>query len=88
NFHRNHHSVNGGKNLYKALSSESEKHVKTPSLHHSQEGGESHFRVHIRAAAFGDMSRIARHRAIHAALGTDLVSAIHALTLDVAGSDT
>ena len=49
-----------------------------------REGGESHFRVVIRAEAFGEMSRIARHRAIHAALGADLVGRIHALTLDVA----
>lgn len=44
---------------------------------------ESHFRVVIRAAVFGDMSRIARHRAIHAALGRDLVGRIHALALEV-----
>lgn len=48
-------------------------------------GGESHFSVRIRAAAFSDMSRIARHRAVHAALGPDLVDRIHALALDVAG---
>ncbi len=50
-----------------------------------QEGGESHFRVVIRAPVFGDMSRVARHRAIHTALGADLVGQIHALALDVAG---
>jgi BolA family transcriptional regulator, general stress-responsive regulator len=48
-----------------------------------REGGETHFRVTIRAAAFGPMSRIARHRAIHAALGPSLVARIHALELDV-----
>ena len=48
-----------------------------------QDGGESHFHVVIRAEAFGPMSRIARHRAIHKALGADLVGAIHALSLDV-----
>ncbi|MBF9031995.1 BolA/IbaG family iron-sulfur metabolism protein [Rhodobacterales bacterium HKCCE3408] len=48
-----------------------------------QEGGESHFRVTIRAEAFTPMSRIERHRAIHAALGPDLVSEIHALALNV-----
>lgn len=48
-----------------------------------REGGESHFRVAIRAAAFGEMNRIARHRAIHAALGPDLVGRIHALALEV-----
>jgi len=48
-------------------------------------GGQSHFNVVIRADAFADMSRIARHRAIHAALGRDLVGRIHALALDVDG---
>ncbi|SEN86896.1 BolA family protein [Palleronia pelagia] len=49
------------------------------------DGGQSHFNVVIRADAFADMSRIARHRAIHAALGRDLVGRIHALALDVDG---
>jgi BolA protein len=48
-----------------------------------QEGGESHFRVRIRADAFAGQSRIARHRAVHAALGPELVAAIHALALDI-----
>ncbi|MCB2095948.1 MAG: BolA family transcriptional regulator [Rhodobacteraceae bacterium] len=50
-----------------------------------REGGESHFKVLIRAAAFKEMSRMERHRAVHAALGDDLVGRIHALALDVAG---
>jgi BolA family transcriptional regulator, general stress-responsive regulator len=50
-----------------------------------REGGETHFRVAIKAAAFGPMNRIARHRAIHAALGPDIVSRIHALSLEVSG---
>lgn len=49
-----------------------------------QEGGESHFNVKIRAQAFEPMSRIARHRAVHNALGKDLVGRIHALALDIA----
>ena len=48
-----------------------------------QEGGESHFKVRLRSAAFAGQSRIARHRAVHDALGADLVSAIHALSLDL-----
>ena len=48
-----------------------------------QEGGESHFNVMIRTEAFTGQSRIARHRAVHAALGADLVSRIHALSLDL-----
>jgi BolA protein len=47
------------------------------------EGGESHFNVAIRADAFAGMNRVARHRAIHAALGPDLIARIHALALDV-----
>lgn len=48
-----------------------------------REGGESHFRVTIRAPAFAAMGRLERHRAIHAALGPELVARIHALALDV-----
>jgi BolA protein len=47
--------------------------------------GETHFRVAIRAPVFAPMTRIARHRAIHGALGGDLVGRIHALALDVDG---
>ena len=50
-----------------------------------REGGETHFNVTIRAAVFGPMSRVARHRAVHAALGPDLTGRIHALALDVSG---
>ncbi len=48
-----------------------------------QEGGESHFHVVIRSDAFKGQSRIARHRAVHGALGPELVGAIHALSLDL-----
>lgn len=50
-----------------------------------RDGGESHFNVRIRADAFRDQSRIQRHRAVHAALGPDLVGRIHALSLDIDG---
>jgi len=46
-------------------------------------GGESHFNVRIRAAVFVDQNRLARHRAVHAALGEDLLCRIHALSLDI-----
>ncbi len=49
-----------------------------------REGGESHFHVAIRAPAFAGMSRLARHRAVHLALG-DLMGRIHALGLTVSG---
>ncbi len=48
-----------------------------------QEGGQSHFNVTIAADGFAGMSRIARHRAVHAALGPALVAEIHALALNV-----
>jgi len=48
-----------------------------------QEGGESHFNVKIRSAKFKGLSRIARHRAVHDALGVELIGRIHALALDL-----
>jgi BolA protein len=44
--------------------------------------GESHFRVVIRADGLAAMGRVARHRAVHAALG-DLNSRVHAIALDI-----
>lgn len=49
-----------------------------------QDGGESHFNVKIRAQTFETMTRIQRHRAVHTALGKELVGRIHALALDIA----
>ncbi len=60
---------------------ESEKH----RGHGGYSDGESHFRVVIRADAFGPMSRVGRHRAVHAALGPELVARIHALALEISG---
>ncbi|MFV2052555.1 BolA family protein [Aliiroseovarius sp. YM-037] len=48
-----------------------------------REGGESHFDVVIRASAFKGKSRIAQHRAVHAAIGKDLIGKIHALSIDI-----
>ena len=48
-----------------------------------REGGETHFNVKIRAPGFATMSRLQRHRAVHTALGADLVTRIHALALDI-----
>ena len=45
--------------------------------------GESHFAVRLRAAELEGLSRVARHRAVHAALGTALMGQIHALALDL-----
>ncbi|MEM9436590.1 MAG: BolA family protein [Pseudomonadota bacterium] len=48
-----------------------------------QEGGESHFRLAISAAALAGKPRVAQHRAIYAALGKDIMEHIHALAIDV-----
>lgn len=45
--------------------------------------GESHWRVVIKAPQLDDMSRIGRHRAIHSALGKDIIGRIHALAIDI-----
>lgn len=47
------------------------------------DGGQSHFNVMLRSSAFDGQSRIARHRAVHSALGAELVGRIHALALDL-----
>ena len=48
-----------------------------------REEGESHFRVTITSPAFATMNRIERHRAVHTALGPDLIGRIHALALEI-----
>jgi BolA protein len=48
--------------------------------------GESHFRVAIAAPAFAGMGRVAQHRAVHAALGPELIGRIHALALEVSAA--
>ncbi|APX13793.1 BolA family protein [Tateyamaria omphalii] len=45
--------------------------------------GQSHFNVMLRSPEFAGKNRIARHRAVHAALGPDLIGRIHALALDL-----
>jgi BolA protein len=63
-----------------AVTDESEQH-----RGHSgwREGGQTHFHVLVVSDAFAPMSRIARHRAVHEALGPELVARIHALALTV-----
>lgn len=51
--------------------------------HSGYSDGETHYRVRMTADAFVAMSRIARHRAVHAALGAELVADIHALALEL-----
>lgn len=45
--------------------------------------GQSHWRVVIEAPAFDGMSRLARHRAVHSALGPEIIGQLHALALDI-----
>ncbi len=48
-----------------------------------REGGETHFRVAMTVPQFAELSRLERHRAVHEALGRDLMARIHALQLDI-----
>ena len=73
-----------------ALGSLSPQHldvINESALHAGHSGddgsGESHWRIVIKADTLDDMSRIARHRAIHAALGKDIIGRIHALAIDI-----
>ncbi|WP_299612946.1 BolA/IbaG family iron-sulfur metabolism protein [uncultured Tateyamaria sp.] len=45
--------------------------------------GQSHFNVMLRSSDFEGKNRVARHRAVHAALGAELIGRIHALALDL-----
>lgn len=44
--------------------------------------GESHFAVKLRASELAALGRLARHRAVQAALG-DINTRVHALALDI-----
>ena len=46
-----------------------------------KEGTQTHFRVMIRAKIFEKMSRVSRERAVHKALGSELMQNIHALSI-------
>ena len=46
-----------------------------------REGRQTHFRIVISAEIFENMSRVSRERAIHKALGSDVVQNIHALSI-------
>lgn len=47
------------------------------------EGGQSHFRVQMRSPDLRGMARLAKHRAVHTAIGPDLIGRIHALALEL-----
>ena len=63
-----------------AVINESHKHAG----HAGDDGsGQSHWRVEIESETFAGQSRIARHRAVHTALGPDIIGRIHALSLQI-----
>jgi BolA protein len=47
-----------------------------------REGGETHFRLRITAAAFSGMSRLEMHRAVNQALLAELAGGVHALAIE------
>jgi BolA protein len=47
-----------------------------------REGGETHYRVQIRSAAFTGQSRVARHRAVNDALADAFARGLHALAIE------
>jgi BolA protein len=51
-----------------------------------QEGGETHFRVRIAAAAFAGKSRLETHRAINQVLSAELAERVHALAIEAQGA--
>jgi BolA family transcriptional regulator, general stress-responsive regulator len=52
-----------------------------------REGGETHFRVAIVSAAFEGLSRVDRHRKVHAVLDAELKTQVHALALTLLTPD-
>ena len=48
-----------------------------------REGGGTHWRIRMEAPSLAAMTRVQRHRAVHAALGPELIGRIHALALEV-----
>lgn len=48
-----------------------------------RDGGQTHFHVTIRAASLAGGTRLSHHRAVHDALGPDLIGRIHALGLTI-----
>ena len=51
-----------------------------------KEGGETHFRVRIQAAAFAGRSRVETHRAINEVLSAELAERVHALAIEASGT--
>ena len=60
--------------MSREIENESHKHSVKP-------GSETHFKVTVASAAFEGKSRLDRHRAVHAALRTELDTGLHALSI-------
>ncbi len=63
--------------LHLELEDESERH----RGHAGAAAGGGHFRVTLVSASFAGQSRVARHRKVYDALGTEMASEIHALAV-------
>ena len=50
-----------------------------------RDGGETHYRVRIRAASLGGLGRVERQRCIYRSLSAEFSSGLHALSLDADG---
>lgn len=50
-----------------------------------REGGETHFRIHIRAPIFDGLPRLARHRHVNALLADEFLVGLHALAIHAKG---
>lgn len=51
-----------------------------------REGGETHFHVHVRSAAFDGKGRVERQRMVHRAVKAELEERVHALSMTLKGS--
>jgi BolA protein len=53
-----------------------------------REGGETHFRVRIATRQLAGQTRVAQHRAVMAALDSELKGGVHALAVEVLNPET
>lgn len=53
----------------------------------AQPGGETHYTVRMRAAAFASMNRVERQRAVNRVLQAEFDTGLHALALDLSPED-
>ena len=77
--------------LTKAFAPESLQVVDESHLHEGhaghRPGGQTHFRLHIVAAAFQGKSRLERHRMVNAVLAAELAGSVHALAIHAAAPE-